>query len=339
MNIKEKVKNDIIVGMRIYLDANTMTILESVIVKAIQNVDMSEIETLPATIDNTNNYIIELFMARKASKLKESTVEAYLGTLREFIAFTNKPLNKVSECDVECFLYRKKQMNNNNTSLNNNRRNLSAFFTWMRKVKLISDNPCDGVEPFTTIEKPIDHLEVTEVEKIKEGCKYKRDRAIVEFMRCTAMRRGEIPQVHINDIDFATGKIVIYGHKGSRYRSVFLDKVAMHYIREYLKERGVNEQSTEPLFTHLRGNKKQVLQDDGIYAAIKAIAKRSKIERRVYPHLYRKTTATQIVRRGGSEDAAGEYLGHAPKNVTGKHYTWKSDQYVEQIFHNYVEAV
>lgn len=339
MNTKEKLKNDILVGMRMYLDVTTMAILEAVIVKAVQNVEMTEMETLPAAVDDTNRYIIDLFMARKATKLKASTVEAYMNTVNEFIALINKPLNKISECDVECYLYRKKQMKNNNTSLNNLRRNLSAFFTWMRKVKLISDNPCDGVEPFTKIEKPIDHLEVTDVEKIKEGCKYKRDRAILEFMRSTAMRRGEVPQVHINDIDFATGKIVIYGEKSSRYRTVFLDKLALHFINEYLKERGVTQQSTEPLFTHLRGNKKLVLEAEGIYAAIKTIAKRSGIERRVYPHIYRKSTATAMVRRGASEDAAGEYLGHAPKNVTGKHYTYKSDQYVEQIFHNYVEAV
>lgn len=339
MNAKEKLKNDILVGMRMFLDVNNMAILESVIVKAIQNVEISNIETLPAAVDDTNNYIIELFMARKATKLSEKTVQAYMGTIREFIAFTNKPLNKVSECDVECFLYRKKQMNNNNTTLNNQRRNLSAIFTWMRKVKLINDNPCDGVEPYAQIEKPIDHLEVTEVEQIKTGCKYKRDRAIVEFMRCTALRRGEIPAVKINDIDFSKGKIQIYGNKGKKYRAVFLDKLAMYYIKEYLKERGVSEQSNEPLFTHLRGDKKQGLKSEGIYAAIKSIAKRSKVERRVYPHLYRKTVATQIIRRGGSEDEAGEYLGHAPKNVTGKHYTFKSEQYKEQIFHNFVEAV
>ena len=105
MNTKEKLKNDILVGMRIYLDANTMAVLESVIVRAVQNIEMKELETLPATVDDTNSYIIELFMARKASKLSEKTVEAYMGTLHEFLALVNKPLNKVSECDVECYLY------------------------------------------------------------------------------------------------------------------------------------------------------------------------------------------------------------------------------------------
>ena len=158
-------------------------------------------------------------------------------------------------------------------------------------------------------------------------------------MRCTAMRRGEIPQVRICDIDFRAGKIIIFGQKSQKYRTVFLDSVAIHYIQEYLKERGVAEGSKEPLFTHIRGDKTQARDAEGIYATIKTIAKRAGMDRRVYPHLFRKTTATNICKRGGSDDAAGEYLGHAPKNVTGKHYTYKGDRYVEQIFHNYVEAV
>lgn len=34
----------------------------------------------------------------------------------------------------------------------------------MRKEKIISENPCDGIEPYTIIEKPIDHMEATDWE-------------------------------------------------------------------------------------------------------------------------------------------------------------------------------
>lgn len=337
MNVKEKLKNDVLIGMRMYLDAMTLGILEQVILQACRNIEMTEIESLPATVDDTNSYILEMFMARKATKLKTKTIDAYLRTIREFIAFIdNKPLNKAEEADIECYLYQKKKMDNNNTSLNNNRRNLSAFFTWMRKVKLIAENPCDGVDAYTQEEKPIDHLEPEEWEMLKRGCWDTRDRALIEFMRCTAMRRGEIPQVKISDIDFSSGEIVIYGHKTSKYRSVFLDKVALFYIRQYMAERQVTEQSTQHLFTHLRGDTALKLEDRGIYSVIKNIAKRAGMDRRVYPHLFRKTTATNIIRRGGSEDAAGEYLGHAPKGVTGKHYTFKDKQHTEKIFREYV---
>lgn len=338
MSAKEKLKNDIIVGMHMHLDCNTQAILEVVIVKAVQNLDIKELETLPATMDNTNRYIMDLFDAKKAPKLSSLTTEFYKSTLNEFMALVNKPLNTVCESDIEYYLARKR-ISNTNASLNNLRRNLSAFFTWMRKEKLISENPCDGVEPYQVIEKPIDHMEATEVEKLKLGCKYKRDRALIEFMRSTAMRRGEVPIVRICDIDFRSGKLVIFGEKTQKYRTVFLDSVAIHYVQEYLKERGVPENSKEPLFTWLRGDKTKVLDKEGVYASIKDIATRAGMDRRVYPHLFRKTTATNICKRGGSVDAAGEYLGHAPKNVTDRHYTYKGDRYVEQIFHNFVEAV
>ena len=338
MNTKERVRNDIMVGMRMHLDTCTMQILDAVIIKAIQNVEMSELETLPATIDNTNSYIMNLFATKKAPKLSKNTVSYYENTLNEFMALTNKPLNKVTESDIEFYLL-SKRANNSNTSLNNLRRNLSAFFTWMRKEKIISENPCDGIEAYNIVEKPIDHMDAPEVEQLKNGCKYKRDRALIEFMRSTAMRKGEIPLVRINDIDFRSGKLVIFAEKTQKYRTVFLDDVALHYIQEYLKERGVAENSREPLFTHIRGDRTRMLEADGIYASIKDIAERAGMDRRVYPHLFRKTTATNICKRGGSEDEAGEYLGHAKKNVTGKHYTFKGDKYVEQIFHNYVEAV
>ncbi len=338
MDTKERVRNDILVGMNMHLDACTMAILDAVIVKAVQNVEMTETDTLPATPDDTNQYIMRLFDTKKAPKLSRMTVKYYKSTMNEFMALINKPLNKVSESDIECYLANKKP-GNTNASLNNLRRNLSAFFTWMRKEKIISENPCDGVDPYQVIEKPIDHMEATDVEKLKLGCKYKRDRALIEFMRSTAMRRGEVPSVKICDIDFRSGKLVIFGEKTQKYRTVFLDSVAIHYIQEYLGDRAVSENSREPLFTHIRGDKTRALDVDGVYSSIKDIAARAGMDRRVYPHLFRKTTATNICRRGGSVDAAGEYLGHAPRNVTDRHYTYKGDKHVEQIFHNFVEAV
>lgn len=338
MSAKEKLKNDIIVGMHMYLDSGTQAILEAVIIKALQNLDVKELEMLPATVDNTNQYIMQLFDAKKAPRLSPKTVEFYKATLNEFITLINKPLNKITETDVAYYLQAKRS-GNSNASLNNLRRNLSAFFTWLRKEKLISENPCDAIEPYTVVEKPIDHMEATDMEMLKKGCSHPRDRALIEFMRSTAMRRGEVPFVKICDIDFRSGKIVIFGEKTQKYRTVFLDSVAIYYIQEYLRDRGVSENSKEPLFTHVRGDKTKVLEVDGVYSSIKDIAMRAGMDRRIYPHLFRKTTATNICRRGGSEDAAGEYLGHAPKNVTGKHYTYKGDRYVEQIFRNYVEAV
>ena len=51
---------------------------------------------------------------------------------------------------------------------------------------------------------------------------------------------------------------------------------------------------------------------------------------------FTKGTATQIVRRGGSDEMAGEYLGHTPRTVTSRHYTSKGSEHIEEIFNRYV---
>ena len=107
MNTKERVRNDILVGMKMYLDSCTMAILDAVIVKAVQNVEMTETTTLPATLDDTNQYIMNLFNTKKAPKLSPKTVAFYRSTLNEFMTLINKPLSKISQSDIEYYLLAK----------------------------------------------------------------------------------------------------------------------------------------------------------------------------------------------------------------------------------------
>ena len=72
-----------------------------------------------------------------------------------------------------------------------------------------------------------------------------------------------------------------------------------------------------------------------IYAEIKRIGRKSGIKKRVYPHLMRKTTATNIVRRGGTADDAGCYIGHKGSDVTRRHYIAQKNP--EMVFHQFVE--
>jgi site-specific recombinase XerD len=338
MNIKEKVKNDIMVKMQYHLDSVTMDILGSVLIQTLSNVEVVEMNTLPAAVDDTNGYIIELFKMKKAPKLSEKTVAFYLDTVQNLILAVNKPLTKVTSMDIEMFLNTLKSTNSA-VSLNNQRRNLSAFFTWMRKSHIILENPCDSVEAYKEMQKPIDHMEPEEFEQLKNGCKHKRDRAMIEFMRSTAMRVGEIPNVNVCDIDWRTGQINIYGEKTRSYRLVCLDSVALKYLSDYVLSRGISLNSQEPLFAPVRGDKRTALDSGSIRGAISTIRSRAGMNRRVYPHLFRKTTATNIVKRGGSVHDAGEYLGHKDRSTAGQHYTYISKEHIVEIFNKRVAAV
>ncbi len=69
-------------------------------------------------------------------------------------------------------------------------------------------------------------------------------------------------------------------------------------------------------------------------------AKRADLERRIYPHLFRKTTATNMVRKGCPRDLVAFYLGHADGNTKtiNKHYAATDPAQITQAFWQYGAA-
>lgn len=338
MTRKELFKNEILMKMKYHLGKNELAILENVLSEILYQIEIMDAVTLPATVDTSNQYILELYELKRSLVLKESTMEEYMITAKEFVKYIDKSLVRVEKEDVEYYLRRKAKEGNSGCSLNNKRRKLNSLFKWMKKNRFIRENPMDDIECFKEILKPVDHLRAEEVEQLKEGCKNRRDRALLEWMRSTAVRKGEIPYVNINQINWNSGEVTIFGEKTDTYRVVYLDGVALKYLKEYItEERGLTTKSSQPLFTHMKGNTNKALSKDGIYSEVKRIAKQSGLERNVYPHVFRKTAATNIVRRGGSTDEAGLYLGHRPQGVTARHYV--SNDNVAKVFREYVEAI
>lgn len=333
---KEVFKNEILMKMKYHIEKNEMAILEAVLAETLYRVDIIDAVTFPATADATNEYILNLYELKRGLNLKESTMKTYMCTAREYVQYINKPLVLTEKEDVEQYLRMKMKEGNTGCSMNNKRRKLNSLFVWMKKNSFIKENPVENIGCFKEILKPVDHLVAEEMEQLKEGCLDKRDRAMLEWMRCTATRKGEIPYVCINQINWSTGEVMIYGEKTETYRTVYLDGVALKYLIEYIEGRGLNTKSSLPLFAHKRDDGR-ALSKSGIYAEVRRIAKRSGLERRVYPHLFRKTTATNIVRRGGSTEDAGLYIGHKPQGVTARHYV--SADSVEKVFREYVQAI
>lgn len=332
---KEYFKDDVLLAMSNILSKEQLSILHDVLIVRLKDIEFQNNAEL-MTADNSNEYYIKMFVAFKENRLSEKTINAYMQTLNKFTALITKPLVNVTANDIELFLMRSSQTAKEVT-LNNYRRNLSAFFGWMVKKHIITFNPCDSVEAYKEVQKPIDHLNPEDMEILKNGCAKAKQRALLEFLRCTAVRVGELVAVNVKDIDFSTGKVLVYGYKTKTYRTVMLDRVAMGYIRKYLDERGVSLWDDVPLFASERTGKR--LGEDGIRYILRKINKNSESQRRIYPHLFRKSCATSIIRRGGTVGDAGDYLGHSDSTVTGRHYTFKDDTHVENIFNKYVAIV
>lgn len=353
--MKEVLRDTILTQMKPFLDTAVMDILNQVLVKSLFYVDVVESETLPATRENTNEYIIEIWVMKKAPKLSKETAKYYLDTIKHFIQFINKSLLDVTDMDVEYYLqwYRTKGYKgtgNKPSTVNNERRNLSAFYTWLRKRHMVKDNPVDGVDPFAETENPIEFLADWEMEALRDACRIKinsvtdiqeykdhlRNRAMIEFFRSTAMRVSECVPVNRQDIDWNTGELLIYGQKTRTYRKVCLDDVAKYHVKKYLDSR---KDDNEALFVATKGEHKR-LKKTGIEYILRHVGEKSILDRRIYPHLFRKTTATNMVRKGCPRDLVAFYLGHKNGNTKtlNTHYAATDPAQVIQAFRMYGAA-
>ena len=148
-NIKSQVINDVIVAMTMYISSEALQILEKVITEELVNVSIEKMNTLPMemkdSIDQQNEYIIKLFLYKK-KKLSEGTKYGYMSAVKRLITLLYKPLTQMDEQDIFYYLDWYEHRNEKDTgkrnlpqTINNERRFLSAFFTWMRKEKMIAE--------------------------------------------------------------------------------------------------------------------------------------------------------------------------------------------------------
>lgn len=325
-NIKNEIINNVLVTMSVYItDKDVLGVLETMLTNELMRVNVEEITTLPAeaqsTIDQRNAYLLQLYMLQKRN-LSKSTMDAYMCTIRCFMQVVRKRLDMVDTLDIEWYLsqYEKRPGTKgekiSDRSYNNARRNLSAFYTWMRKAKLIADNPVEGTDPKKVALPKIDYYSREEVIKLRDACKTKRERAIIEVFRSTGARVGEIADIRISQVDMKTGDIEIIGEKGGRARTLYLDEDARHYLSIYLASR---HDDSPYLFTQAIGKRGKLITPT--YREIMhKIGDRAHIQTRVYPHKMRKTLGMTLKNQGVDIGVIQEILGHASPAVTSMYY-------------------
>ena len=216
---------------------------------------------------------------------------------------------------------------NKASTINNERRYLSAFFNWMRIEKLIFDNPVESVGKKRTDKSQIDYYTQEEIEKLREGCESKRDRALVEVLRSTGLRVGEFCSVNIEDVDFKTGDVWVRREKGGLNTPAYIDEAAMYYLREYLQER---TDDCESLIVGKRAPYSR-LKPCGVRAALKDIARRQGMSCKVYPHKFRQTLGMTLKNKGYDLGVIQEVLGHTSPATTSKYYAESTSDTLRSI--------
>lgn len=153
-----------------------------------------------------------------------------------------------------------------------------------------------------------------------------RDRALIELLYSSGLRRAETIGLNVGDLDMLTGTVRVFG-KGSKERVVPVGNAAQEALRAYLRRRG-SPGDGEPLFLGSRGTR---LSDAGLAFVVNRWVKRSALLKKVTPHAFRHSFATHLLNGGCDIRVVQEMLGHASLQTT-QIYTHVSLERLREVY-------
>jgi integrase/recombinase XerD len=199
---------------------------------------------------------------------------------------------------------------------------LRVWFKWMARHHHILHNPASELEmPRLGFRLPKAVLTATEAEQIiaqpdtREALGV-RDRAILETLYATGMRRLEIANLKLWDVDAERGAVTIRQGKGKKDRVIPIGDRAAEWIARYIRDirpRLVVEPDEGTLFLSNAG---EPLSLDYLTEMVRGYVDAANIGKRGACHLFRHTMATLMLEGGADIRFIQAMLGHAKLETT-----------------------
>lgn len=280
------------------------------------NYDISQRETHVVPYQNNIPDCYRVYMvAKKIEGMSSESMKTYNFYLTDFFEHINRPFEQVTTNDIRIYLYEtQKRTGISNRTLDGKRLVINTFMDWCWKEGYIPNNPCASIKPIKFEEKPREPLSNMELEIVRDACENYRDKAMIELFYSTGCRLSEMVNLKISDIDFTSKEVHLFG-KGSKHRTSYLNAKAEYMLKKYFELERPKESISDSVFVIFRKPYNE-MHKESIYARVKAIQKRSGIERSLFPHLLRHTMATDALNRGMNVAEVKEILGHEKLDTT-----------------------
>ena len=199
---------------------------------------------------------------------------------------------------------------------------LRSFFKWLTRSGQIPANPAAELDlPHKIRRLPRHVLSVEEVEQVLAGADTGtpiglRDRAMMEVLYATGMRRMEIANLEITDIDQGKCVVLIREGKGRKDRLIPLGQRALHWVQQYLEHSREQLQWNQQELTLFLGIEGLPLSPLWLSSVIARYVTKADIGKHGGCHLFRHTMATLMLEGGADIRFIQAMLGHAELSTT-----------------------
>lgn len=270
--------------------------------------------------------------------LLKNTIMSYsrdLAKFRDYILInTNIDFKYMTKLQVTDFL-KHLYSTQNEVSVSRILSTIRGFYKFLIRHQIIKENPFSGIKNPQTSKKILEVLDVEEVDKFLETIPTStpadlRDRAMFEILYGCGLRVSEAVALRTGDIDHEQQLLRFIG-KGEKERLTPVGETALLYLNRYLDfGRGKLEKEikSDYVFLNCRGRR---LSRQGFWKILKKYSERSGIEKNIYPHIFRHSFATHLLRGGADIRVVQMLLGHSSISTT-EIYTDLSKEYLKDAY-------
>ena len=213
---------------------------------------------------------------------------------------------------------------------------LRAWFKWLARANHLVLNPASELElPKLSHRLPRHILSKTEVEEVLNQPDVStpfgmRDRAMLETLYSTGIRRMELASLQLHDVDVERGVITVRQGKGRKDRVVPIGERALAWIQKYREDVRpkllINENESTLFLTRFG----EAFSDSSLSLKVSEYVGRASIGKQGSCHLFRHTMATLMHDNGADVRYVQAMLGHAKLDTT-QIYTQVSIRKLKQV--------
>ena len=219
-------------------------------------------------------------------------------------------------------------------SINRKLSTLRSFYLFLLKVGEIKTSPLENIQslkfyaekqiPFSEEEMADQQREVNRPAKkslLKE--------LIVETLYQTGIRRDELVNLLLENVDFSKSEIKVIG-KGNKARVIPISKKLSTLMAEYLLIRKPLEAYAGYFFINAKGKK---LNDKFVYSTVNTYLSLVTSKKKKSPHILRHSFATHVLEYGAEISKVKMIMGHSSLAST-QVYTSANIEQLKKVFNS-----
>jgi len=202
-----------------------------------------------------------------------------------------------------------------NRSINRKIASLKSYYRFLQKIGEKVTNPLNKHKALKTAKKveiPFSELEMDTVLSnfgYTNNFEGKRDQLMIQLLYATGIRRAELINLKLSDIDLETKSIKVLGKRNKERIIPMLISLQGCFL-DYYKERDKieNIEKSRYVFVSSSGNK---IYETLVYRTITKYFNEVSSKLKKSPHILRHTFATHLLNKGADLNSVKELLGHS----------------------------